>query len=156
MPEKMPEVPEVRPDRRDGSDFEDAAESVVNAPTPVARGPFPPMPDDTTEHDETTEEETQSSGDTKPVDIPAHAKIFAIPDAEVRGWIAQDGERLQAWCEYAAAEESVRSPGGLVRTAMRIAGNMPPAGGRTLDLAADSKAWAAALKNSAYADFIET
>lgn len=127
MPEKRAAIPEAVAIRRDGGDLEDVYETRATRTKthpPVAQ---PPFPDDTTERGDTTEEETKSSGDTKPVDVPPYAQIFALADAEVRGWIAQDGERLKAWCEYAAAAESVREPGGFVRAAMRIGGYWPPA-----------------------------
>ena len=90
----------------------------VYSPPPVPRAPSPTG-------DEPTEEETKSSGGTRPVDVPEHAQIFAIPDAEVRGWIEREPARLAAWCAYASGGNGVKSPGGFVRAAMR-AGGMPP------------------------------
>lgn len=120
MPEKMPEAPEPASARHDRSDMEGVDETRptqargANAPSPVP--PPPSHPDDTTEDGEKTE----------PI-IPVHAQIFAIADAEVRGWIDTEPERLEAWCSYAAAQSSLYSPGGFVRTGMRIKGHMPPA-----------------------------
>lgn len=125
MPEKKSTIQEAAAARFDSSDHEDVYETPAtraNTPSPVAPRPFPDrvpsQPDDTTETGESTEEDISA--------VPAHANIFALADAEVRGWIAQDGARLQAWCEYAAAQENLNSPGGFVRTAMRISGHMPP------------------------------
>lgn len=119
MPEKQNEIPEQRPGRLDGSDLEDMdsagsrATRAQNAPTPV---PPPPFPDDTTEGIE----------DTEPIEVPSYAQIFAIPDAEVRGWIEKEPARLESWCAYAADQDNLYSPGGFVRTGMRIKGHMPP------------------------------
>lgn len=115
MPEKTPEVPETGPARRDGGDLEDVDEtrpqrthSAVTHP-PVAP---PPFPDDTTERGDTTEEETKSSPDTKPVDVPQWAGQINQPALDIERLFAEHGDSLAGWYAYGAAADTIKNPVG--------------------------------------------
>lgn len=116
----------IRAEARPVSDDVDPARA-IQGKSVVSNVNATPSPtnDDTEPADEdaSTEEETVSSGDTKPVDVPEWANIFTRVDREITRWLEDDFERLKAWCEYAPEHHL---GGGFVRDSMRVAGCWPP------------------------------